>query len=434
MDVALYEGEILNITAEVSRYSDVEKERMIDKYRKAAEKKAMACPFCHEELRLRAGEIRDIHFAHLKGRSCQESEAYDTYQNQTKRENKKHSVVKEIIYNELKGQELIRPDLKVEYGYKEKAEEKWKHFPDIYLNKNGREFAVSVITNVHEIGDDKVVKTINKRNKYFQDKGLESIWFVEDRELADDFEHRVLHLWEAEYGLAIKTEEDNKWDKLLNELSEEFPGYNIPHLFGYRAHGPMNHDVRSLYYVHSIGDEITFSMYRLILDQMRSPFRAFALTKGYRMNISQALIVRDEILLSDKEREDQNRLEFANQVLFQIEASKAEALLKRDSNEARNKQKVREDYFATIVHESFKEVALTHFSIDIDVVEYISKLKYLSLSPNESEALFYFLKIHRKELEDYGLTLIEVKKWVRYALGKVNEPKIRKWLVEIDEL
>ncbi|MNI78318.1 hypothetical protein D3C73_1346850 [compost metagenome] len=51
--------------------------------------------------------------------------------------------------------------------------------------------------------------------------------------------------------MAIKTEEDYKWDKLLKELSEEFPGQNIPRLFGYRANGAMNQDVRSLYYVHS---------------------------------------------------------------------------------------------------------------------------------------------------------------------------------------
>lgn len=434
MDVALYEGEELNITVEMSRYSDSEKERVIDKYRKAAEKKAMFCPFCHEELRLRAGEINGIHFAHLKGKSCQEAEAYDTYHNQTKRENKKHSVIKEIIYNELKGQELIRPDLKVEYGYKQKAEEKWKHYPDIYLNKNGREFAVSVITNVHEIGDEKIVKTINKRNKYFKEKGLESIWFVEDRELSDDYEHRVLHLWEAEYGLAIKTEEDYKWDKLLKDLSEEFPGHNIPRLFGYRAHGTMNLEVRSLYYVHSIGDGITFSVYRLILDQMKSPFRGFALTEGYRMNISKALIVRDEILLSDKELEDKNRLEFANQVLLKIEALKAEEALRRQVNEIRYEEQARNVYFASTVQETIAEVAPAYMTVDIDVVEYVSKLKYLSLSPQEAEALFYYLKVHKSELEDYGLTLTEVKKWVRYALGKINEQKIRKWLVEIEVL
>lgn len=45
MDVALYEGKTLNITAEISRYNDSEKNRMIDKYRKAAEKKQWSARF-----------------------------------------------------------------------------------------------------------------------------------------------------------------------------------------------------------------------------------------------------------------------------------------------------------------------------------------------------------------------------------------------------
>ncbi|OZQ59281.1 hypothetical protein CA600_29865 [Paenibacillus sp. VTT E-133280] len=430
MEIACYEKEEINIIEELSRYSESQHEGTIDKYRKAAEKGAMTCPFCHEELRLRAGDIRNIHFAHRKGKTCQQSKAYDTYHNQTKRENKKHSVIMAIIYNELKGQELIRPDLKVEYGYKEYPEEKWKHYPDIYLNKNGREFAVSVITNVHEIGDDKVVKTIIKRNKYFADKGLESIWFVEDRELADDFKHRVLHLWEAEYSLAIKTEEDRLWDKFLEELREEFPEHNIFKLFDYKAHGPMTSDVRSLYYVHSVGDDITFSVHRFILDQKRSPFRAFALSEGYRMNISQALIIRDEILLSDKDREDENRLGFANQVLFQIEKVEAEARLERDLYGVENEQRIIDEEITV----PYRQAATTQFIDYIDVIEYLNKLKYLSLTTQETEAFYYYLKRHNKELANYGLTLLEVKKWARYALGKINEQKIRKWLVEIDDL
>lgn len=86
------------------------------------------------------------------------------------------------------------------------------------------------------------------------------------------------------------------------------------------------------------------------------------------------------------------------------------------------------------MQETITEVAGAYITADIDVVEYVSKIKYLSLSPQEAKALFYYLKVHRSELEDYGLTFTEVKKWVRYALGKTNEPKIRKWLVEIDDL
>lgn len=60
------------------------------------------------------------------------------------------------------------------------------------------------------------------------------------------------------------------------------------------------------------------------------------------MNISQALIVRDEILLSDKDREDQCRSEFANQVLIRIEALVAEAALNRGSIEAKYEQQENE--------------------------------------------------------------------------------------------
>ena len=138
MDVAMYEGELFNLTAELGRHEESARKRVLEKYKKAAEKKAMTCPYCQEQLLLRAGEVRDAHFAHLSGQTCQESNAYDTYTKQLARESPKHTVMKEIIYNELKGQERLRPDLKVEYGYKEKAKERWSQYPDIYLNNNGR--------------------------------------------------------------------------------------------------------------------------------------------------------------------------------------------------------------------------------------------------------------------------------------------------------
>lgn len=422
MDIAQYEGTVVNINTELSKSSESDRARTIEKYRRIAEKGAMSCPFCNEKLQLRAGEVREIHFAHLKGKSCQEADAYDTYRNQTQRENKKHSVIKEIIYTELKSQEIIKPDLKVEYGYKEKAAEKWKHYPDIYMNKNGREFAISVITNVHNIGDEKVVKTINKRNRYFEEKGLKSIWFVEDRELADDYEHRVLHLWEAEYDLAIKTEEDQIWDQLINDIVDEFPNEKLLDLFHYKAYGPMDVDVRSLYYVHSTGDEISFSVYRLILDEKQSPYRAFAVTRGYRMHMSNALIVRDEILLSDKQREDADRIDFVNEVARKLEQA-------REVEQAA----------AKVPELSYKEVAVTALPkaievADIDVLEYMEKLNHLRISESEAKTLFKYMKKHRSDLGDYGLSFADVMRTINYALGKIMDPKIRIWLVDIEYL
>ena len=431
MDVALYLGTIVNINTEINRLNESDKDKTIDKYKKIAEKGAITCPFCNEKMLLRAGKVRDIHFAHLKGKTCLESEAYDSYQYQTKRESKKHSVIKEIIYNELKSQEIIKPDLKVEYGYKEKAKEKWKHYPDIYMCKNGREFAISVITNVHEIGDDKVVKTINARNHYFNGKGLQSIWFIEERELADDFDHRVLHLWEAEYGLAVKTEEDLIWDKFVSDIIKQFPEYSIYELFGYKAYARMVTDVRSLYYVHSIGDDILFSVYRVILDESKSPFRAFAVNQGYQLNMSKALVIRDNILLADSEREEVARIDFINQLADRLEKRKADTEAYRIPRSMR----VQTHVSLSTEYRVDDEISIFDASIaDLDVIEYITKLKTLSITANEAKKLFDYMKRYKGDLEDYGLSFMDVKKTINYSLGRIGDPGIRKWLVEIEYL
>lgn len=198
MDLGMYEKDLINIRLILEQTEQIDHQTIIEKYRNYSRKGAITCPFCGEKLKLRAGEIRDIHFSHPVGKTCMKAKAYDTYQRQTFRENEKHSVMKEIIYTELKGQERFKNDLKVEYGYLEKAEEKWNIYPDIYLKKGDREFALNIITNIQQIGDEKVVNNIHRRNSYFKNKGLEIIWFIEERELADDFVNRVLHLWEAE--------------------------------------------------------------------------------------------------------------------------------------------------------------------------------------------------------------------------------------------
>ncbi|GGG07625.1 competence protein CoiA family protein [Paenibacillus abyssi] len=438
MDIARYEGLVMNINTELSKVSDYDRDKAIEKYRRIAEKGAMTCPFCAEKLLLRAGEIRGIHFAHPSGKTCQEAAAYDTYREQTRRENKKHSIIKEAIYTELKSQEIIKPDLKVEYGYKEKASEKWRHYPDIYMSKGGREFAISVITEVHNIGDEKIVKTISKRNQYFADRGLESIWFVEDRELADDFEHRVLHLWEAEYGLAIKTEADRTWDAFMEGIMQDFTDHNILDLFGYRAYAPMQLDVRSLYYVHSAGDEITFSVYRLILDEKRKPFRAFALTRGYRVHMSSALIVRDEIVLSREEQEDEDRMQFANDVAERVEQFREEAIVREEARLAAQyaAEETARTRMQALPPEYQRAVAAASeiVNVDIDVLDYMDKLKAASITAKEAKRLFHFMERHRSELDDYGLSFKEVKRLINYALGRIGNPDIRKWLIEIEYL
>ena len=66
------------------------------------------------------------------------------------------------------------------------------------MQKGSKEFGISILTNVHQRGDENLVKLIRKRQKYFKEKELDVIWFVEDRELSIDLTHRVFFLWESE--------------------------------------------------------------------------------------------------------------------------------------------------------------------------------------------------------------------------------------------
>lgn len=104
---------ILNFSVKTNSLSPTDKDQVIETYRKSSEKEAIICPFCFEKLLLRAGEIRDVHFAHGRGQTCQMARSYDSYQTQVSRENEKHSVIKESIYTDLKGQERFNDRLAV---------------------------------------------------------------------------------------------------------------------------------------------------------------------------------------------------------------------------------------------------------------------------------------------------------------------------------
>jgi hypothetical protein len=420
MDIAKYLGEDFNLTKYISQSTESDNDRTIEKVKRMAEKGAMTCPFCFERLIVRAGELRDIHFAHRKGKSCVLSEAHDTYQNQTKYESQKHSIIKEAVFNELKSQEKIKPDLHVEYGHIEKASEKWKYYPDIYLKKSGKEFAISVITRVYSVGDEKLVKSIKKRNKYFKEKGLNVIWFVEDRELADDLEKRVIHLWEAECELAIKTDQDIQWDLLLLKLNTIGPKHSIFDVFGYKRNIDPSIDVKSIYYVHSVGDEITFSVYRLILDEKLSPYKAFAVNSGYRVSMSDALVIRENIILSDAQKDDEDRRVFEE--LYNEKRRIFEEVLKKQ-------EEVRQQNT-----EPVNKVPEVFVDSHINPIYLKSKLDKFTISPSEAKQMYYFLKSNKNNLAGYNLNFSEIRQKIKLALGIISDPNIRTWLVEIENL
>lgn len=66
-------------------------------------------------------------------------------------------------------------------------------------------------------------------------------------------------------------------------------------------------------------------------------------------------------------------------------------------------------------------------------MKYIEKrLKSFQINGEEAKQLYYFIKQKPEELERNGLKIGDVRSMVAKALGKIGNPNIRKWLVEIE--
>ncbi|NBD25636.1 competence protein CoiA family protein [Paenibacillus glycinis] len=324
---AIYEGKLFNIEEQILNCSDRKQE--VANLKKRADKGAYVCPHCGASLIVKAGDVRGVFFAHSSGDACALKESYDTYKKQTARESKQHSVMREIVHEVLKNQEKIRNDLQVDFGYIAKAKERWSYFPDIVLKNQEQELAISILTNVDRTKDSKLTKQIKKRNTYFKEKGLQTLWFIEDQELSLDWDNHVIHLWESEIDLSVKTKEDSNWDKLIQGLNEDLP--TILDTLGYwRKNKEITLDTRSLYYIYSTNEGIDFSVHRFIIDEIQFPHRAFALTRGYRMNISTALAFNEKLALSDPGQETNEMDQFYNKYIKrkEEEASKKTQLAK----------------------------------------------------------------------------------------------------------
>lgn len=302
---AIYEERSFNLQSHLNKKDSIKGE--IEWLKKAAGKGAFSCPYCGGRLNLKAGEVNVKHFFHPNN-SCSISIASETYQKQITREAKSHSVMKEIIYDELKTQEKINDNLQVEYGYIKKADEKWRYYPDIIVDNKKSEIAISILTGVTAIKDSSLVRQIKKRNEYFKERNLKPIWFVEKTEQSVDMSHHVIHLWEAELDIAIQMEEDIKWEEAISNLEIK---NNLFDLFNYRYRSiPSSYEVRGLYYVKSTETNIIFTVQRFITEQISYPYRAFALNDAYEIKMSTALMTEEVMQLSNPLIEEEQRNQF----------------------------------------------------------------------------------------------------------------------------
>ncbi|ACQ71045.1 hypothetical protein EAT1b_2122 [Exiguobacterium sp. AT1b] len=376
MQEAMYEGKNVNLSVLL------DEKREIRELKKSSDKGAFSCPYCNETLIIRAGSDRVHHFSHKQSKSCELSIESDKYQDQIKRESKQHSVIKNFIHDELKAQQKINKELEVEYGFVAKATEKWRYYPDIIVKNVDKEIAITVLTNVTQNRDEKLANQIIKRNTYFKEKGLIPIWFVENTEQSIDLGRHVIHLWEAELNLAMKTPEDLMWETLLNETARD---QSLFELFDYHHQNtPDSYKVRSLYYIQSREDSIQFSVRRFVEDEQKSPFRAFALNGGYEISLSTALLTTQTLQLSDPKIEMQLRDSFLQELKQKkneyiakqkeiADANRAELLNKRyDSSKLQvsSKNLLTKSHFRTAILEYIKTGRLRLINAD-DVAEYL---------------------------------------------------------------
>ncbi|UTT42578.1 competence protein CoiA family protein [Exiguobacterium aurantiacum] len=376
MQEAIYEGK--NITLSVL----LDGKREIRELKKSSAKGAFSCPYCNETLILRSGNNRIQHFSHRHSESCELSIESERYHKQVERESKQHSVIKNFIYDELKMQQKLKKELEVEYGYLAKGAEKWSFYPDIIVKNIDKEIAITVLTNVTQNRDEKLASQIIKRNTYFKEKGLIPIWFIENTEQSLDLARHVIHLWEAELNLAMKTPEDLMGETLLNEITCD---QSLFELFDYHHQNtPDSYKVRSLYYIQSKEDSIQFSVRRFIEDRQESPFRAFVLNEGYEISLSTALLATQTLQLSDPKIEMQLRDSFLQELQQkekeyvakqkEIEDTRrTELLIKHHDSSKRqdsSKNLLTKSHFRTAILEYIKTCSAILINTD-DVTEYL---------------------------------------------------------------
>jgi len=404
---ALYEGNHFDLKVYLESKPDIKTE--IEKLKKRADKGAFCCPYCNETLILKSGEIREEHFAHRHSKSCEISAASEVYQRQVKRESKKHSVMKEIIYDELKTQEKINNNLQVDYGYITKAPEKWRYYPDIVLNNKGKELAITILTDVNSNKDEKLVNQIKKRNRYYKNKNLDPIWFIEDAEQSIDMDNHVIHLWEAELDIAIKTAEDRLWEATINSYPLKYPLFDL--FDYYYTKLPTSVDIQSIYYVQSSKTSIEFTVQRFVKESDKYPYRAFALNDAYQISLSTALLTTDELQLSDPQQQREHFIRVVKQKeaeyeLRELEKQQKQQLIQTAMDSFHNKkpldlerynptegnQRIHHDNKSTnktpILEGTELQAAIRSYVKNYDVVSAIELSEYLVTECGASDETF----------------------------------------------
>lgn len=112
-------------------------------------------------------------------------------------------------------------------------------------------------------------------------------------------------MWEAEGKIALNTFEDKKWEKLLKLMVQDLSFFKLYDCTP--SMSKLNIEVRSLYYIQSLENGITVSVFRYLRDRKEKPFRSFMLGE-YAIPFSKALAINEgKLNLSDSIIDENNR-------------------------------------------------------------------------------------------------------------------------------
>ncbi|KAA9023933.1 competence protein CoiA family protein [Niallia endozanthoxylica] len=379
----------------------------VESYRQLARKGIFQCPFCHAEVVIKYGEVKEIHFSHKHSEACAESIAADKaekkYKKQIERETSQHKTLIDIFMDELKMTSKMNSSMSVDYGYKAKTD--LKYYPDIWLKLDKNEVALSIVTNVNPASDQTLAKEMKKRHIYFLEQGMHPVWFIENKEIAIEKEKHAIVLWEAEDSIALYTTEDRKWENMLNLTAKDLSFF---HLYDYLpSMTELNIEVRSLYYIRSNDNGISVLIHRFVKDRDTKPCRAFILGEGYDIPFSKALALNNGRLnLSDSYIEAHNREQFIE---------KHQNLISQKAEE----EKVRQEYEEQLRKEREKQKDL----LREQMVE--ERKKQHEANNRKKEMNYNDLKILLKQR--IHLTQQEqIELWSTYMLPKIGAKNAQK--------
>jgi hypothetical protein len=137
---------------------------------------------------------------------------------------------------------------------------------------------------------------------------MEPIWFIEKNEQSTEKEKNSIVLWDAELTIASKTNEDKEWDSMLTSVVKDkmfFQYFNYP-----VSMENLAIDARSMYYINSNEDRIVVKVQRFLKDRIVKPYRSFLLNDGYEIPFADALVIKNDFILSNPDIDKQNRKEF----------------------------------------------------------------------------------------------------------------------------